>query len=440
MSLSFGTDGVRGVANTELTPELALALGRATARVLGPTPSVVVGRDTRRSGPLLEAAFVAGLTSAGVDALLLGVVPTPAVAWVSADAGIPGAMVSASHNQFADNGIKLFTAGGRKLSDDVEEAVEAALRDGGGPRPTGADVGTTLAVPDHVDAWVASVAGTLGGGRLGGLRLVVDCANGSASPVAAGLFRDLGADVVVLNDRPDGTNINEACGATHTDGLRQAVVERGAEVGIALDGDADRCIAVDAAGQIVDGDQILAILALDRRERGALPHDTVVVTVMSNLGFRQAMDAHGVRVVDTAVGDRYVLEAMEAGGFVLGGEQSGHVIQRDLATTGDGLLTAAHLCGVVARSGKPLASLAAVMSRLPQVLRNVRLQSRPDDLLDRVSAELRAAEAELGDGGRVLLRPSGTEPVVRVMVEAGTESHAAEVAGRLAAAVQAAAR
>jgi phosphoglucosamine mutase len=438
LSLSFGTDGVRGVANTELTPELALALGRAAARVLGPASSVVVGRDTRRSGPLLESAFVAGLASAGVDALLLGVVPTPAVAWVSAVEEIPGAVVSASHNPFGDNGIKLFAPGGRKLTDEVEADIEEALTDGAGPRPTGAAVGSPVAGEARVGAWIDAVGATLGGRHLDGLRVVVDCANGAASFVAGPLLGALGADVVTVNDRPDGTNINHECGATHPAGLAAAVVEHGAALGLALDGDADRCIAVDAAGQVVDGDQILAVLALDRRHRGVLPADTVVVTVMTNLGFRQAMAVEGINVVDTAVGDRYVLEAMEDGGFALGGEQSGHVIQRDLATTGDGLMTGAHLADVMVRSGRPLSDLAAVMTRLPQVLRNVRLANRSADVLDRVAAEVAAAEAELGDHGRVLLRPSGTEPLVRVMVEAATEEHAAEVAARLASAVEAA--
>ena len=441
MSLSFGTDGVRGVANTELTPELALALGRATAEVLGPAPAVVVGRDTRRSGPLLEAAFVAGLASAGCDAHLLGVVPTPVVAWASARDGVPGAVISASHNPFADNGIKLFAPGGRKLTDDVEARIEAALAAGGGPRPTGAAVGAGHEAADRVEGWLDAVAGTLAGRRLDGLRVVVDCANGAASPVAARLFRSVGAEVTAIHDAPDGTNINDGCGATHPGSLGHAVVAAGADLGLALDGDADRCLAVDASGEVVDGDQILAVLALDRRRRGALPGDTVVVTVMSNLGFRQAMAREGVAVVDTAVGDRYVLDAMEQGGYALGGEQSGHVIQRDLATTGDGLLTGLHLCDVVAREGESLAALAGVMRRLPQVLRNVRVEGRPadlDGLLEALADDVAAAESRLGEGGRVLLRPSGTEPLIRVMVEAPTHDEADAVAVALVRAVEAA--
>jgi phosphoglucosamine mutase len=435
----FGTDGIRGVAGAELTPELALALGRATAAVLGPTDAVVVGRDTRRSGPMLEAAFVAGLTAAGVEARLLGVAPTPAVAWVSARDGIPGAVISASHNPFGDNGIKLFAAGGRKLAGAEEAAVESAMADGTGPRAEGAAVGVVTDAAGEVGAWADALVATLAGRRLDGLRVVLDLAHGAASVIGAPVLRSLGAEVLVLADRPDGTNINERCGATHTEALQAAVVAEGAHLGIALDGDADRCLAVDAAGALVDGDQILAILALDRRARGALAHDTVVVTVMTNLGFRQAMAAEGVTVLDTAVGDKYVLAALEDGGFVLGGEQSGHVIQRDLATTGDGLLTGLHLADVVLRSGRTLADLAGVMTRLPQVLRNVRLASRPADLLERVADDVAAAEAELGAGGRVLLRPSGTEPVVRVMVEAPTPEVAGAVAERLAAAVEAAA-
>ena len=441
--MRFGTDGVRGVANAELTPEVAIALGRAAAHVLGPARALVVGRDTRRSGPLLEAAFVAGVASAGVDPLLLGVAPTPAVAWVSADADIPGAVISASHNPFADNGIKLFAAGGRKLPDELETAIEgelAAGTDHAGDRPTGAAVGTPVAVPDHVDAWAAAVAATLAGRRLDGMRVVLDCANGSASTIGPEVFDGLGAEVHALHARPDGTNINAGCGATHTADLRRAVVDLRADLGLALDGDADRCIAVDAAGREIDGDRILAVLAVDRRARRALPGSTVVVTVMSNLGFRNAMAAHDIHVVDTAVGDRNVLDALEAGGWALGGEQSGHVIQRDLATTGDGILTGLHLCDVVARTGRPLADLASVMTAMPQVLRNVPLPRRGVDVAALVADDVAAAERRLGSNGRVLLRPSGTEPVVRVMVEAATEDEAAAVADQLAAAVAAATR
>jgi phosphoglucosamine mutase len=445
----FGTDGVRGLANAELTPELALALGRAAAHVLGagagPGRAFVVGRDTRRSGPLLESAFVAGLASAGADPLLLGVAPTPAVAWVSADADVPGAVVSASHNPFPDNGIKLFAAGGRKLAPELEAAVEgelAALLAGGddpSTRPSGADVGWPVALTDHVDAWAAAVAGTVHG-RLDGMRIVIDCANGAASVVGPDILESLGAEVHALHARPDGTNINAGCGATHTGDLRRAVVDLGADLGLALDGDADRCIAVDAAGDEVDGDRILAVLAVDRLERRALPGSTVVVTVMTNLGFRIAMAERGIHVVDTAVGDRHVLDALEAGGWALGGEQSGHVIQRDLATTGDGMLTGVQLCDVVVRTGRPLAELAAVVTPLPQVLRNVRLPRRGIDVVALVADDVAAAQRRLGEHGRVLLRPSGTEPVVRVMVEAASDAEAAAVADGLVAAVEHAVR
>jgi phosphoglucosamine mutase len=438
--LKFGTDGVRGVANVELTPELALALGRAAARVLG-GERFAIGRDTRRSGPLLEAALTAGLTSEGVDVVQLGVAPTPEVAWWSASSDAPAAVVSASHNPFADNGIKLFSAGGRKLSDDVEERLEAELGTllGHNPPPaiSGGSVGTVTAVSAH-DGYGGAVAASLGGRRLDGLHVVADCANGAASVVAPGVLRGLGARVDVLHDAPDGTNINEASGSTHPDALRRAVVERNADVGVAFDGDADRVLLVDAAGELVDGDHIIAVCAIDRHERGALAHDTVVVTVMTNLGFRLAMEQRGIRVAETKVGDRYVLEALEAGGYALGGEQSGHVIFRDLATTGDGLLTAVQALDVVVRTGRPLAELSgAAMTRLPQVLRNVRVAERDPAIVDRLAPQIAAVEARLGEKGRVLVRTSGTEPLVRVMVEAPTEADASAVADELAHAVEA---
>jgi phosphoglucosamine mutase len=450
--LKFGTDGVRGVANVGLTPELALALGRAAVRVLG-GDRYAVGRDTRRSGPLLEAALAAGLASEGADVTVLGVVPTPEVAWWSATEDAPAAMVSASHNPFADNGIKLFSAGGRKLPDDVERRLEAELQrllgavvsgDAAAPPlravPTGAEVGRIVPVasddgPRH--GYAASVAASIDGRRLDRLAVVVDCANGSASVVAPAVLRELGVDVHVLHDRPDGTNINDGCGSTHTDGLARVVVERGADLGVAFDGDADRVLMVDAAGELVDGDQLIALCAVDRHERGTLPGDSVVVTVMTNLGFRLAMEAHGIAVVETAVGDRYVLEALEARGLALGGEQSGHVIFRDLATTGDGLLTAVQALDVVVRSGRPIAELARVMTRLPQVLRNVRVAQRDPAVVERLAADIAAVEGRLGQLGRVLVRPSGTEPLVRVMAEAPTEAEAEAAVADLVRAVEA---
>jgi phosphoglucosamine mutase len=446
--LRFGTDGVRGVANAELTPELALALGRAAARVLG-GDRFAIGRDTRRSGPMLEAALGAGLVSEGVDVELLGVAPTPEVAWWSVTADAPAAVVSASHNPFPDNGIKLFSAGGRKLADDVEDRLEAELQRllGGAPPspsgavgapggPTGAGVGTVRPVSAHA-GYGAAIAASLTGRRLDGLRAVVDCAHGAASVVAPGVLEGLGVDVEVIHADPDGTNINAGCGSTHPEELARAVVARGADLGVAFDGDADRVLLVDAAGELVDGDQIIAICAIDRHDRGVLVGDSVVVTVMTNLGFRLAMDKRGIRVVETQVGDRYVLETLEARGLDLGGEQSGHVIFRDLATTGDGLLTAVQVLDVMVRSGRSLADLAGeAMTRLPQVLRNVRVAERDPALAERLAGRVAAVEARLGGHGRVLVRPSGTEPLVRVMVEAPTQDEATAAADELVAAVE----
>jgi phosphoglucosamine mutase len=438
--LKFGTDGVRGVANLDLTPEVVVALGRAAARVL-PSWRFVVGRDTRRSGSLLEAALVAGLTAEGVDVVLLGVAPTPTVAWVAAEESIAGAVISASHNPFEDNGVKLFGPGGKKLDDATEAALEGELHDllrheaAGDPR-TGDAVGTVIDGSAEVARWLASVATSIEGRRLDGLRVVIDCANGAASRLGPELLRTLGAEVVVLHDEPDGTNINAGCGSTHPADLQRAVLAHGAAMGVALDGDADRALAVDAAGRLIDGDQIIAISAIDRHEAGTLVDDTVVVTVMTNLGFRFGMAEHGIKVLEVPVGDRYVLEALDDGGLSLGGEQSGHVIFTDLASTGDGLLTAVQLLDVVARTGRSLADLAdAAMTRLPQVLRNVRVASGAAEVAARLAPEVAEVEAELGDHGRVLIRASGTEPLVRVMVEAPTAEQAAAAADRLAVAV-----
>ena len=441
MSLKFGTDGVRGVANRELTPELALNLGRAAARVLGGS-RWLIGRDTRRSGPLLAAALAAGLATEGVDVVDLGVLPTPGVAHLSAVDRVPAAMISASHNPFGDNGIKLFTAGGAKLSDEVEERLElelTALSTQGDPRPrpAGAEVGSIsvdhAAVSRYREHLIEKVVPA---GALSGLRIVLDGANGAASELAADVYEALGASVIAIHTEPDGVNINEDCGSTHPEGLQAAVLAHGADLGLAFDGDADRVLASDANGELVDGDQIIAICAIDRHERGKLPNDTVVVTVMSNLGFRQGMAAHGIHVVTTDVGDRYVLEALDEGKHTLGGEQSGHVIFRDLASTGDGMLTGIGLASVMARSGRSLADLAAdAMVRLPQVLVNVRTAHRDPELLTKLQPEVDLASERLGDRGRVLLRASGTEPVIRVMVEAPTHEEAAEIAGHLAAEV-----
>ena len=445
MTLRFGTDGVRGVANLDLTPELVVALGRAAARVLA-VDRFVVGRDTRISGPSLEAALTAGLTAEGITVNSMGVVPTPAVAWAAAQSGAAGAMISASHNRYPDNGIKLFTPAGRKLDDDIERALESALdalvqgHHEQDSSPTGDAIGTVEPAPEHLLAYAEAVERSIEGRDLSGLSIVVDCANGSATTVAPYVLRRLGAQVVVLHAEPNGTNINEGCGSTHPADLRRTVVERGADAGLAFDGDADRVLAIDRTGELVDGDQIIAINAVDLHERGRLRNDTVVVTVMSNLGFRLAMNERGIVVAETPVGDRFVLDALATGGHSLGGEQSGHIIFPELATTGDGLLTAVQLLDVVKRSEKSVDELASVMTRLPQVLRNVRVTATTvEDLEERIAADVASARAELGDHGRVLVRRSGTEPLVRVMVEAPTAEKADAVAKRLAEAVTAAA-
>jgi phosphoglucosamine mutase len=442
MARLFGTDGVRGLANGHLTAELALDLSVSAAHVLaergifaGHRPVAVVGRDTRISGQFLEAAVVAGLASAGVDVLLLGELPTPGVAWLTAELGADlGVMLSASHNAMPDNGIKFLARGGVKLDDAIEVAIEKRLRE---PwhRPTGGDVGRVRRHPTAVAEYAAHLVSTITH-PLQGIKVVLDCAHGAASEVGPRALRDAGADVVAICAEPDGLNINDGCGSTHLEVLQKAVLEHGADAGFALDGDADRCLAVDSAGEVVDGDQILAVLALAMRESGELKDDTVVATVMSNLGFVQAMRAAGLGVRQTKVGDRYVLEAMKLSGFTLGGEQSGHVIMSRHATTGDGLLTALHVLDRMADTGRSLTDLAAVVARLPQVLVNVPNvdKSRADEDFV-LAAAVAEAEAELGDSGRVLLRPSGTEPLVRVMVEAGTAEQAQQIADRLAAVV-----
>jgi phosphoglucosamine mutase len=440
--MQFGTDGVRGVALTELTTDFATRLGRAAARVLGTdgVTGVVVGGDTRESTEILDRALCEGFALEGLDVVRLGVAPTPQVAFEAQRRGAIGAVVSASHNPWTDNGIKLFARGGVKLADEVEGRIEAelaALSASPPPPPSSSAAGVERgrivdASADH-DAYVAHVVGFLEGLDLDGLRIVLDAANGAAHEIGAEVLRAAGADVVVVAAAPDGRNINDGCGATAPSLVADAVVAHGAEVGIALDGDADRLIAVDHTGRVVDGDHIIAITANDLRARGELRHDTVVVTVMTNLGFRLAMRDAGVEVVETAVGDRYVLEALAAGGFSLGGEQSGHVIFADHATTGDGILTAVALLDAVRRSGRPLAELASdAMTSLPQVLVNVRVARRMPDVAERLAEEIAAAERDLGETGRILVRASGTEPLVRVMVEAPTHDEAVRVADALA--------
>jgi phosphoglucosamine mutase len=441
----FGTDGVRGVANEELTAELALALGRATARIL-PAPTFVVGRDTRLSGPLLQAAFSAGLATEGADVVDLGVLPTPGVATVAAARGVPGAVISASHNPYGDNGIKLFSLFGTKLPVEVEAEIESELAavaadpDRPPARPTGLGVGRLSVDEEAVEAYVAHLVATLGGRRLDGLRIVVDCANGAASAIAPRVLAEVGASVTALHHAPDGVNINDGCGSTDPSELASVVVASGADLGLALDGDADRVIAVDGAGEIVDGDVLLALFALDLAGRGELAGNTVAVTVMTNLGFRLAMEERGIAVLETDVGDRHVLTALDADGLSLGGEQSGHIIFRSLSTTGDGVLTGLALADLMARRGQALRELAAgLVERVPQRLVNVPV-AKPERLADcaEVWEAVVNAEAELGHAGRVLLRPSGTEPLVRVMVEAREESQADAVAAQLAGVVEAA--
>jgi phosphoglucosamine mutase len=443
MGRLFGTDGVRGRANADLTVELAMSVAVSAAHTLAERdrthpPVALVGHDPRASGEMLEAAVVAGLASAGATVIRLGVLPTPGVAYlvgeVNADLGV---MISASHNPMPDNGIKLFAAGGHKLPDEIEDAIEAAI---GTPfsRPTGAQVGRVHELVDGVEHYIAHLVDRVPH-RLDGLTVVVDCANGAASEVAPAAYERAGARVIAINAEPDGLNINDGCGSTHLEAVRAAVLEHGADVGIAHDGDADRCLAVTASGEEVDGDQIMAILALGMQESGQLTEQTLVATVMSNLGLKLAMQDAGIRLVETRVGDRYVLEALRAGGFALGGEQSGHVVMPAHSTTGDGVLTGLHLLSRVTATGKSLAELAAVVDRLPQILINVPVADRTAaaESAD-VTAAVSAAMSQLDGTGRVLLRPSGTEQLVRVMVEAATAELAGEVAERIATLVRAA--
>ena len=439
MSL-FGTDGIRGLANVDLTAELALDVAVAAAHILvensNDRPRAIVGQDSRASGEFLEAAVVAGLTSAGVDVYRVGIVPTPAVAFLVASTGADlGVMISASHNPMPDNGIKLFQRGGEKLADDVEALVEARI---GEPwqRPTGSAVGRVISGEGLIEKYIDHLLSTIDV-SLSGLKVVVDCANGASSFAAPLALTRAGAEVIAIANTPDGWNINDGVGSTHLDFLRNAVLKNGADVGIAHDGDADRCLAIDATGAEIDGDVIMAILAKGFKAQGKLKANTIVGTVMSNLGFMHAMAESGIDVVTTAVGDRYVLEAMLQSDFSLGGEQSGHVIMRDHANTGDGLLTALQLLAEVKRSGQTLQELSRVMVRFPQVLINVKNVAKERLVSSTAIAEaVKAAEAELGSNGRVLLRASGTEPLVRVMVEAQSDAVAQGVAAKLAQVVE----
>jgi len=442
MGRLFGTDGVRGIANKDLTAELALDLSVAAAHILaekgtfaGHRPRAIVGRDTRVSGEFLESAVVAGLASAGIDVYRVGVLPTPAVAHLVNVTGADlGVMISASHNPMPDNGIKFFAKGGVKLDDALEDAIEARLNEPW-ERPVGDAVGRVIddaaAGVRYLDHLLSTVDQ-----KFDGLRIVIDGANGAASSVSPQAFRALGAEVIEVATSPNGFNINEGVGSTHIDQLAIRVLSEKADMGFAHDGDADRCLAVDHAGNIIDGDQIMAILALSMKERGLLAKNTVVATVMSNLGFMRAMKVAGVSVISADVGDRYVLEEMRQGHFNLGGEQSGHLILADYAETGDGVLTALHLTAAVKRSGRSLADLASVFTRYPQVLINVSGVDRTR--VGEMNSAVAAAELDLGESGRVLLRPSGTEPVVRVMVEAAEVEVAERVALALADEVRAA--
>ena len=444
MGRLFGTDGVRGVANRELTAELALALGSASARRLASSGEpgrrvAVIGRDPRASGEMLEAAVIAGLTSQGVDALRVGVLPTPGVAYLTGayDADF-GVMISASHNPMPDNGIKIFGPGGRKLDDDTEDQIEALLSTEPGLRPAGAGIGRVIDAEDAPDRYLRhlSKVSTL---RLDGLTVVVDCAHGAASSVAPRAYRAAGARVIAINAEPNGLNINDNCGSTHLDSLRSAVVAHRADLGLAHDGDADRCLAIDANGNLVDGDHIMVVLALAMRDSGELASDTLVATVMSNLGLHLAMRSAGITVRTTGVGDRYVLEELRAGDYSLGGEQSGHIVMPALGSTGDGIVTGLRLMTRMVQTDSSLSELAAAMQTLPQVLINVTVADKATAATaPEVQSALGQAEAELGDTGRILLRPSGTEPMIRVMVEAPEKDVAQRVATRVAEAVSAA--
>jgi phosphoglucosamine mutase len=440
VTLRFGTDGIRGVAGTELTAALAQSVGAAAARVLG-GPRFLVGHDTRESGPWLHSAFAAGVVAAGVDVVDVGVIPTPGVADLALADGVPAAVISASHNPYTDNGIKLLSAGGRKLTDEQEAEVESLLDSPCVSSRAGAVITDTGAI----GRYVSLLSAPLEGRTLEGLPVVIDCANGSASVTAAQVLEGAGVSLLeVLAAAPDGRNINDRCGSTDPSRLSGAVRARGAAVGLAFDGDADRVIAVDERGEVVDGDRLIALFAADLRSRGLLAGGGVAVTVMTNLGFHRAMASLGVTVESTPVGDRFILEALLSKGWALGGEQSGHIIFRDLwpglAPTGDGVLTGLVLLDLLARSGQPLSQLAGQsMERLPQVLRNVRVADhRALPTAAGVWDEVAAVEAELGAEGRVLLRPSGTEPLVRVMVEAPSEDVAERVVDRLSSAVVAA--
>lgn len=423
MGKLFGTDGVRGVANTELTAELAYRLGRAATALFGKEherPVFIIGRDTRLSGQMLEAALTAGICSAGGQVILLGVIPTPGVAYLvrhlNAQAGV---VISASHNPYPDNGIKFFAGNGYKLSDAVEEQLEQLVLSGEDamPRPTGSGIGSVEFRHDLVNDYMKYATQTINS-SFAGVKIVMDCANGAAFEVGPAVFRRLGAEVIVIHDQPNGININDHCGSTHLEGLQAAVREHQADLGLAYDGDADRCLAVDEQGRVIDGDQIMVICALQLLRENRLPDKTLVTTVMSNIGLHQAIKKAGGKVLVTKVGDRYVLEAMLEKRLALGGEQSGHIIFGEFATTGDGLLTSLHLVEALRTSGQKLSAMGQCMTRFPQVLVNVRVNTKQGwDENPVIADAIQAGEKKLGETGRILVRPSGTEPLIRVMAE-----------------------
>ena len=441
MGRLFGTDGVRGSANKDLTPELVFALGKSASLVIAQQhgkgrASAVVGRDPRASGEMLEAALIAGLATVGVDVLKVGVLPTPAIAYLTqyykADLGI---VLSASHNVFSDNGVKFFSKDGKKLPDEVEDEIEKNL-DTKVPHPTGSEVGRVKEMADAYEAYVSHLLETINLGALKGLKIVVDCANGAASEVAPDVYHRAGAEVIAIHNSPNGLNINENCGSTYMQSLIETVKKEKADLGIAHDGDADRCLAVDELGNIIDGDHILALLAKDFKDNSKLSSQTVVSTVMANLGFKFAMKEQEISIIETQVGDRYVLEAMEEKNFVLGGEQSGHVIMRNYSTTGDGLLTALHLMNAVTNQKKPLSELSKIVKKYPQILINVSNVDRGKIGNEKLQNAVKEAEKQLGNKGRILLRPSGTEELIRVMVEAETQNTADSIAKQIAEVVK----
>lgn len=445
MARLFGTDGVRGEANIDLTPELAYRLGRAATIFFGEhteqQPTLLIGRDTRISGQMFEASLASGICSAGGRALLIGVIPTPGIAYLTKKLGAQaGIVISASHNPFMDNGIKFFGSDGYKLPDDVEDQLEQhvhAMEEGTKLfRPTGDKIGVIENGLHYLDDYIEFVKHTVQD-DFKGMKLVLDCANGAASAAMPRILRELGADVVVMHNAPSGVNINKDCGSTHLAGLQQAVLEQQADLGIAHDGDADRCLAVDETGAIIDGDKILVICALEMMAEGRLKDNTVVSTVMANIGFHKAIKEAGGHVAVTKVGDRYVLENMLANGYSLGGEQSGHIIFPEYSTTGDGLLTALQLIASIRRSGKKASELAGLMKSYPQLLVNVRVKTKEGwEDNGKIRQAISDGEAELGENGRILVRPSGTEQLIRVMAEGPEQTQLERICNQIAAVVK----